>query len=144
MDIGGFRDMHRHRRCVQIVQGFTTQHGFDTPEEILAAGAGEEYMQAMQRAAEASSHLRSQLGGGESAEEKSEYLIPLAYRKRTLFKMDLAEAVYISELRSKPEGHISYRRVAYAMYEEVIRRYPALTEIFRVRDINEPVDLLKR
>ena len=144
MDIGGFRDMHRHRRCVQIVQGFTTQHGFDTPEEILAAGAGEEYMQAMQRAAEASAHLRSLLGSGESAEEKSEYLIPLAYRKRTLFKMDLAEAVYISELRSKPEGHISYRRVAYAMYEEVIRRYPALAEMFRVRDINEPVDLLKR
>src|SRR5205823_11424017 len=24
MDIGGFRDMHRHRRCIQIGQGFTT------------------------------------------------------------------------------------------------------------------------
>jgi thymidylate synthase ThyX len=143
-DIGGFRDMHRHRRCVQIGQGFTTRHGFDTPEEILAAGAGEEYMQAMQRAAEASTHLQSLLGGGEGAQEKSEYLIPLAYRKRTLFKMDLAEAVYISELRSKPEGHISYRRVAYAMYEEVVRRHPGLKEMFRVRDINEPVDLLKR
>ena len=23
MDIGGFRDMHRHRRCVQILQPFT-------------------------------------------------------------------------------------------------------------------------
>ena len=27
MDIGGFRDMHRHRRCVQIGQEFTTRHG---------------------------------------------------------------------------------------------------------------------
>lgn len=143
MDIGGFRDMHRHRRCIQIGQVFTTQHGFDTPEEILAAGAGEEYMQAMQQAAESSAHL-AKLIGGEEAHEKSEYLIPLAYRKRTLFKMDLAEAVYISELRSKPEGHISYRRVAYAMYEEVVKKYPALAEMFRVRDINEPVDLLKR
>ena len=26
------------------------------------------------------------------------YLIPLAYRKRTLFKMDLAEAVYMAEI----------------------------------------------
>ena len=25
MDIGGFRDMHRHRRCIQIEQGFTTR-----------------------------------------------------------------------------------------------------------------------
>ena len=32
MDIGGFRDMHRHRRCVQIKQGFTAKHGFETPE----------------------------------------------------------------------------------------------------------------
>ncbi len=24
MDIGGFRDMHRHRRCVQIIQAFTS------------------------------------------------------------------------------------------------------------------------
>ena len=39
MDIGGFRDMHRHRRCIQIGQGFTTAHGYDTPPEIEAAGA---------------------------------------------------------------------------------------------------------
>ncbi len=32
MDIGGFRDMHRHRRCVQIGQEFTTRHGYDTPQ----------------------------------------------------------------------------------------------------------------
>ena len=31
MDIGGFRDMHRHRRCTQIIQGFTAIHGYETP-----------------------------------------------------------------------------------------------------------------
>ena len=31
MDIGGFRDMHRHRRCTQIIQAFTAQHGYETP-----------------------------------------------------------------------------------------------------------------
>src|SRR6202163_3789439 len=43
MDIGGFRDMHRHRRCIQIGQDFTTQHGYDTPQELDAAGARERY-----------------------------------------------------------------------------------------------------
>ena len=38
MDIGGFRDMHRHRRCVQIMQGFTSLHGYETPESGDAAG----------------------------------------------------------------------------------------------------------
>jgi thymidylate synthase ThyX len=136
MDIGGFRDMHRHRRCIQIGQGFTTAHGFDIPDEVVKSGAERTYNDAMQRAAAASSKYAGQ--------EAAEYLIPLAYRKRTLFKMDFAEVVYISELRTKPEGHISYRRVSYAMYEAAVRRYPSLAGMFRVKDISEPVDLLKR
>ena len=71
-------------------------------------------------------------------------LIPLAFRKRTLFKMDLSEAIYISELRTGAAGHFSYRNVAYAMYEAVAQRYPALAKYFRVTDVREPVDLLKR
>src|SRR5208283_4504518 len=31
MDIGGFRDMHRHRRCVQLIQAYTDAHGYETP-----------------------------------------------------------------------------------------------------------------
>jgi hypothetical protein len=34
--------------------------------------------------------------------------------------------------------------VAYAMYEEVRRKHPSLAEYFRVHDVREPVDLLKR
>ena len=81
---------------------------------------------------------------GDEAEENSQYAIPLAFRKRTLFKMDFAEVVYISELRTGAAGHISYRRVAYAMYEAVAERYAALAKYFRVTDVREPVDLLKR
>jgi len=88
----------------------------------------------------------SALGAGKSpeAEENSQYAIPLAFRKRALFKMDFAEAVYISELRTTPAGHISYRNVAYAMYEAVARKYPALAKYFRVHDVTAPVDLLQR
>ena len=147
-DIGGFRDMHRHRRCIQIGQSFTTAHGYDTPEEVIASGARRTYDDAMQRAATASTRFAStktpKPGTTAAHNESAEYVIPLAYRKRTLFKMDLAEAAYISELRTKPEGHISYRRVSYAMYEAVAKRYPALASLFRVKDIAAPVDLLKR
>src|SRR5947199_176881 len=135
MDIGGFRDMHRHRRCVQIGQEFTTKHGYDTPPELEPAGALRSYDSTMQRTAAAV----EQLGG-----ENAEYAIPLAFRKRTLFKMDFAEVVYISELRTSPAGHISYRNVAYAMYEAVACKYPALARYLRVHDMREAVDLLKR
>jgi thymidylate synthase ThyX len=142
MDIGGFRDMHRHRRCVQIMQDFTTVHGFDTPPEVEAGGVRVEYESAMKRAEAAV--LKIAASGGDEAGQNSQYAIPLGFRKRTLFKMDFAEAVYISELRTTPAGHTSYRNVAYAMYEAVATRYPALAKYFRVHDVREPVDLLKR
>jgi thymidylate synthase ThyX len=142
MDIGGFRDMHRHRRCVQIGQEFTTAHGYDTPEEVNAAGVSENYHSAMQRTAEAVARLAQ--SRSPEAQESSQYTIPLAFRKRTLFKMDFAEVVYISELRTTPAGHSSYRNVAYAMYEAVAKKHPALAKYFRVTDVREPVDLLKR
>ena len=50
MDVGGFRDMHRHRRCTQIEQGFTSMHGSDMPPEIATAGLDSRYQQAMKRA----------------------------------------------------------------------------------------------
>ena len=142
MDIGGFRDMHRHRRCVQIVQDYTTAHGYDQPIEIESAGLSARYEAAMER----SRDTVAQLANREVAdtEEQSQYVIPLAFRKRTLFKMDLAEAIYISELRTGAAGHFSYRNVAYAMYEAVAQRYPALAKYFRVTDVREQVDLLKR
>jgi thymidylate synthase ThyX len=142
MDIGGFRDMHRHRRCVQIMQDYTTAHGYEMPQEIDAAGLTGRYEETMRRCRDAVAQLARREAN--EAEEQSQYVIPLGFRKRTLFKMDLAEAIYISELRTGAAGHFSYRNVAFAMYEAVARRYPALARYFRVTDVREPVDLLKR
>jgi hypothetical protein len=142
MDIGGFRDMHRHRRCVQIMQDFTTLHGYDTPEELKAAGIQPAYDAAMLRAQSVAGQLEKR--GSPEAAQSAQYLIPLAFRKRALFKMDFSEVVYISELRTTPAGHWSYRNVAYAMYDAVAKRYPALAKHFRVHDVKAPVDLLKR
>ena len=142
MDIGGFRDMHRHRRCVQIMQDFTTAHGYEVPPEVEAAGIRTQYESTMKRTEAGVGKLSA--ASGAEARENAQYAIPLAFRKRTLFKMDLAEAVYISELRTTPAGHASYRNVAYALYEAVAKKYPALAKYFRVVDVREPMDLLKR
>lgn len=139
MDVGGFRDMHRHRRCTQIEQGFTSAHGYDTPPEIASAGLEARYQQVMQRALTMHDQLASS-----AASLAAPYVLPMAFRKRTLFKMDLAEAIYIAELRTAPAGHFSYRNVAYAMYQAVAQRHPSLARHFRVTDVNEPVDLLRR
>jgi hypothetical protein len=142
MDIGGFRDMHRHRRCVQIEQEFTNLHGWDTPEELAAAGLQERYSQTLRLASDRHDELSA--SRDPNADQSAQYVLPLAYKKRTLFKMDFAEVLYISELRTTPAGHRSYRQVAYAMYEAVARKHTSLAKYFRVHDVREPVDLLKR
>lgn len=142
MDAGGFRDMHRHRRCVQVMQASTAQHGYEMLMDVEDAGVRPRFEAAMRRAQACVEKLAAR--SIPEAEENSQYAIPLAFRKRALFKMDFAEVAYISELRTTPAGHVSYRNVAYAMYEAVARKYPALAKYFRVHDVNAPVDLLQR
>jgi thymidylate synthase ThyX len=147
MDIGGFRDMHRHRRCVQLLQPYTDLHGYDEPvcpgQPTLAEAKLEaEYKAAMDAAFGAYRALRD--SGAPDAEPSAQYLLPLGTRCRSMFKMDFAEALYISELRSGVAGHFSYRRVAWEMYRAIADRHPALAKHFRIEDVNQPIDLLKR
>jgi thymidylate synthase ThyX len=147
MDIGGFRDMHRHRRVTQIKQGFTARHGFETPEDGDAAGLAEAGMVADYQAAVAGAQAASASIAASAAPEaalSALYLLPLATRVRCLFKMDFAEAQYISELRSAPAGHFSYRRVAWEMFLALQRQHPTLAAYVRVTDFTQPIDLLQR
>jgi thymidylate synthase ThyX len=147
MDIGGFRDMHRHRRVTQIQQGFTAVHGYETPLSGDAAGLEEagilaDYQSAIESAYAASAKIAS--SSAPEAAASALYLLPLATRVRCLFKMDFAEAQYISELRSAPAGHFSYRRVAWEMYLALERQHPTLAKYIRVTDFSQPIDLLQR
>ena len=159
MDIGGFRDMHRHRRCTQIIQGFTSQHGYETPgagdlpagpdddsdgdfDILAAAGVLGEYRSAIESAHRAAAQIAA--GPAPEAAQSAQYLFPLATRIRALFKMDFAEAQYITELRSGPAGHFSYRRVAWEMFLALQRQHPGLAKHIRVTDFTEPIDLFQR
>jgi len=151
MDIGGFRDMHRHRRCTQIIQGFTSLHGYETPThcdlpadvDLLAeAGALQSFQSAIDQAHAASATISA--SQAPEAASSALYLLPLATRIRSLFKMDFAEAQYISELRSGPAGHFSYRRVAWEMFLTLQKQHPTLAKHIRVTDFTQPIDLLKR
>ncbi|MGH2458633.1 MAG: FAD-dependent thymidylate synthase [Chloroflexota bacterium] len=151
MDVGSFRDLHRHRRCVQVLQPSTWDHGFDPPEQIFESGLGRPV--ATLAANEGLiDRFETTLRDSSRAAERvadidplaADYLMPLAYRTRCLFKMDWAQAAYIIELRTGPTGHFSYRQVAWEMYRELRARYPALAEPIRAVDPGRPIDLLQR
>jgi len=52
-------------------------------------------------------------------------------------RAQLSETIYISELRSRA-ARLSYRGVAYAMYEAVAQRYPTLGKYCFPRAIGRP------
>jgi hypothetical protein len=151
VDLGSFRDLHRHRRCVQVQQPLTWEHGFLLPEhvfghglgpqaalEALEAGLGDTYVESLNKAEQAASAVRlvSPLA--------ADYLLPLGYRTRCLFKMDWAQAAYLIELRTGPGGHFSYRRIAWGMYQALRARHPTLAAPIRATDPEGPLDLLRR
>lgn len=122
MDIGAWRDMHRHRRCQQVQQNFTTVHGYDVPQSLIDAGLDQEYRQAMDAVRQDIDSLRKK------DQEASLYAIPFGFKVRCLFKMDYAEAEYISKLRSGVKGHWSYRTVAWQMKQQLAKKFPFLGE----------------
>jgi thymidylate synthase ThyX len=134
MDIGAYRDMHRHRRCQQYRQEFSGRLGFETPEVMRMAGIAAVYETAMHAAFE----TMKQIPG-----PAAHYLLPFGARSRFLFKMDFAEAAYIARLRSGVKGHFSYRKVAWEMKEKMEALEP---ELGRLMEATPPwvEDPLKR
>jgi hypothetical protein len=106
IDVGAYRDLHRHRRCQKFRQAYTGALGFDVPKLVAEAGASEVYEPAMQTALETMRLLPA---------PGAHYLLPFGARNRFLFKMDFAEAEYMSRLRSGVKGHFSYREIAWEM-----------------------------
>ncbi len=134
MDIGAYRDLHRHRRCQQFRQAYPATLGYETPRAIEEAGLTADYRAAMEKALAARKALPA---------PGSHYLTPFGVRSRFLFKMDFAEAEYICRLRSGVKGHFSYRRVAWEMKQALERLEPALGHLLQATP-PEVEDPLKR
>ena len=120
MDIGAYRDFHRHRRCHQLRQFYTNQLGYDTPEAIASYGGSDVFSDAVESVDAALQRL---------PKPASDYLLPFGARSRFLFKMDFAELEYISKLRSGVKGHFSYRKIAWEMKQALQEVEPVLAEL---------------
>ncbi len=132
MDIGAYRDLHRHRRCQQFRQSFSPALGFETPDLLREAGLDDLYSSLLSR----SFNVVKQLPA-----PGAHYLLPFAARARFLFKMDFAEAEYIARLRSGVKGHFSYRRIAWQMKEKMARLEPELGRLIEATppDVEDPL-----
>ena len=130
-DYGIYRDLQRHRMLTQERQLLSTRYGFEKPEEIEEAGLGEIYDEAMFQAAEAFDQLQKDFPF------EAQYVVPMGYRIRWFMKINLRSLSWMTELRSVPQGHTGYRRIAQQMYLRVRDVHPTLSELMKFVDLEE-------
>lgn len=115
-DYGAFRDMQRHRMLTIEWQRLTPNHGYTRPELVEEAGVGQFFDEAMQRSAGLYDVMQSDYP------EQASYAVSMAYRMRYNMQFNAREAIHMLELRSSPQGHPSYRRVALEMHRLIADR----------------------
>ncbi|HEY5303951.1 MAG TPA: FAD-dependent thymidylate synthase [Acidimicrobiales bacterium] len=108
-DYGAFRDLQRHRLLTIEWQPLTVDLGYDVPDVITEAGLAPEYEESLARSADFFHDLRVEYP------DQAQYTVALAFRIRYVMQMNAREAMHLIELRSGPQGHPSYRRVAHEM-----------------------------
>jgi thymidylate synthase ThyX len=130
-DYGAFRDLQRHRLLTLEWQQLSTGLGFETPQEIEAGGAGRDWSRVMEEGEALHAGLL-EAGLGPAAQ----YAVPMAFRVRFYMDMNAREAMHLIELRTTPQGHPAYRRVAQEMHRLIAEQagHRAIAEAMRYVD----------
>ena len=63
---------------------------------------------------------------------EAQYLVPRAFHMRWYVKMNLREVYHLTELRSSPQGHPDYRKLAQNMKTIIQKVHPSLVENMQV------------
>lgn len=106
LDFGSYRDLQRHRSCVQEMPLLTTKYGFhpwylsQLPEglpEFVSVVNGEQ---------------AAWINDLKISDAEKQYYVPMGYQNPTKITCSLPSAVYIAELRSGTTVHPTVREVA--------------------------------
>jgi len=91
-------------------QPLTPNHGYTRPDLVDEAGQAAVFDEVMTRSAELFDALRPEFP------QQAAYAVCMAYRVRYVMQFNAREAMHLLELRSSPQGHPAYRRVALEMH----------------------------
>ena len=130
-NFGMFRDLHRHRTLTLERQLLTTDHGFDIPNEILELGIEKDFKDNMYFTKSVFQKMRQKFP------EQSQYVVNFAYNYPYYMRFNLREATHIIELRTVPQGHADYRKIAQKMYLLINKKHPNLAKIMKYVNLKQ-------
>jgi thymidylate synthase ThyX len=130
-DFGCFRDLHRHRILTQQKQKLDCDLGYFVPDEIAGTEMEPIYREALEEAKSFFDKLK------QICPLESQYAVPMAYNIRWYVKINLRALQWMVELRSTPQGHPEYRKVAQQMAKLVMENFEELTPLLSFVDFSE-------
>jgi len=130
-NFGMFRDFHRHRVLTLERQLLTTDHGYNMPNEIKILGIEKDFKDSMNKTKETFDKIRKKYP------EQGQYVVNFAYNYPYFMKFNLREACHLIELRTVPQGHVDYRKVAQQMFKQINKVHPNLSKIIKFVDLKE-------
>ena len=122
MNIGAWRDLHRHRMHTQMRQNWSIYHGFNIPEELKESGLTQKFESAIYQVEDV--FLKIEKYDADLAQ----YATTLAHRLRFLQKQNVRAFFWETELRTIPTGHPDYRKVEQEKVKLIRNIYPLLTK----------------
>lgn len=140
--LGGFaeyRDLQRHRMTTQQRQLLTTELGFITPPEMETIGLDKEVQELVDQMDELNADIR-----GQGLLIPSQYATLFNHRMRFSMGMNLREMQHLSELRTQPAGHFSYRAMVMEMARQVTAKYPWAEKAYGFVNYSDPDNRITR
>ncbi|HLQ39321.1 MAG TPA: FAD-dependent thymidylate synthase, partial [Planctomycetota bacterium] len=128
LDFGAYRDIGRHRKGFQQQQPLTTDHGFLVPPLLVEAGLAGRYTAVLEHAAGLQRTVAAALP------QAAGYVTPFAFLQRVRIAFEPRQLAYFIELRSGPEGHFAYRKIALDMLAQVRAVSPLFAEFIRASE----------
>jgi len=127
-DWGTYKDLERHRMTTQIRQKFTPLLGFAMPPDLEKAGFAGQARKCHELAVELYGRLLPDFPA------EASYVSLHGSKVRWLMGFNDREAFHLLELRSTPQGHASYRKVAQEMHKAIAARSSWRAEAMRFVD----------
>lgn len=133
-DYGAFRDMQRHRMLTIEWQPLTPNHGYSRPDLVDEAQMTDVFDEVMTRSAALYDTLF------EDFPQQAAYAVSMAYRVRYVMQFNAREAMHMLELRSSPQGHPAYRKVALDMHRLIAEQagHKAVAEAMTHMTVDAP------
>lgn len=136
-NLGIYRDLQRHRMLTQERQRFTTELGYDIPEDLRKSKLAKPYIESAEKINKFYKKI------SKTFPDQAQYVVMMGHRIRWYQWENLRELGWEAELRTGPQGHPDYRKIEQLKVKAVKAVHPAFAEALRFVDFND-YDLARR